>query len=81
YHAFLLLLVGSARPLSSKSLKTVFYLVLSGTILFSGSIYLLTTKAITGIDITSIAFITPIGGALLISAWAVILYYFIKSLK
>ena len=81
YHAFLLLLVGSALPLSSKSLKTVFYLVLSGTILFSGSIYLLTTKAITGIDITSIAFITPIGGALLISAWAVILYYFIKSLK
>jgi len=81
YHAFLLLLAGTALPLSQKAQKISFYLILIGVILFSGSIYLLTTKPITGIDISAIAWITPIVGALLISAWIVITYNFIKLLK
>jgi len=81
YHAFLLLLIGAALPLTLKAQKSAFYLILSGVLLFSGSIYLLTTKPITGIDISAIAWITPIGGALLISAWILITYNFIKSVK
>lgn len=81
YHAFLLLLIGAALPLTLKAQKSAFYLILSGVLLFSGSIYLLTTKPITGIDISTIAWITPIGGALLISAWILITYNFIKSVK
>ena len=81
YHAFLLLLVGGALPLSQKAQKISFYLILSGVLLFSGSIYLLTTKPITGVDISAIAWITPIGGALLISAWIAIIYNFINLLK
>ncbi len=81
YHAFLFLLAGASFKLSEKALKTLFYLVLSGIILFSGSIYLLTTKSITGIDISSIAWVTPIGGALLIAGWTTLLFNFIKFTK
>lgn len=81
YHAFLLLITGSALSLPSKSLKIILYLVSSGVLFFSGSIYLLATKPLTGIDISTIAWITPIGGALLISAWILVLYNFIKSSK
>lgn len=81
YHAFLLLLAGASFKLSEKALKTLLYLVLSGIILFSGSIYLLTTKSITGIDISAIAWVTPIGGALLIAGWAMLLFNFIKFTK
>ena len=81
YHSFLLLIVSSILPLNTKSLNTIFYLVISGIILFSGSIYLLSTKALTGMDISAFAWITPIGGALLISAWISIIYSLIKSAK
>ena len=81
YHSFLLLIVSSILPLNTKSLNTIFYLVISGIILFSGSIYLLSTKAVTGMDISAFAWITPIGGALLISAWISITYSLIKSAK
>ena len=81
YHSFLLLIVSSVLPLNTKSLNTIFYLVISGIILFSGSIYLLSTKALTGMDISAFAWITPIGGALLISAWISITYSLIKSAK
>jgi len=81
YHSFLLLIVSSILPLNTKSLNTIFYLVISGIILFSGSIYLLSTKALTGMDISAFAWITPIGGALLISAWISITYSLIKSAK
>ncbi|MEH6658902.1 DUF423 domain-containing protein [Leeuwenhoekiella marinoflava] len=81
YHAFLLLIAATALPLTEKAQKSTFYLIVLGVLLFSGSIYLLTTKSLTGIDISSIAWITPIGGALLISAWILITYNFIKSVK
>ncbi len=81
YHSFLLLIVSSILPLNTKSLNTIFYLVISGIIFFSGSIYLLSTKALTGIDISAFAWVTPIGGALLISAWISITYSLIKSAK
>jgi uncharacterized membrane protein YgdD (TMEM256/DUF423 family) len=49
-----------------------------GTLFFSGSIYLLSTSIITSIDFSSIGFITPIGGALLITAWFFLLRSFIN---
>ena len=60
YHAFLMLLAGSALPLSAKTLKWIYIFLLLGIILFSGSIYLLTTEPLTGIDITPIAWITQL---------------------
>ena len=46
------------------------WLFLTGILLFSGSIYLLSTRDITGIQwITSIGWVTPIGGLFFILGW------------
>ena len=79
YHAFLALLVGGVFTISSKAKKTLFYLLLAGVLLFSGSIYLLSTQAATGIDFTSIALLTPLGGLLLILGWGVLIVQFVKK--
>ena len=79
YHALFLLFLGQVSNLSEKVKKRVFQLVLFGVFFFSGSIYLLTTKAITGIDFRFIGIVTPIGGALLIVAWGVLFWYILKS--
>ena len=81
YHALLMLLGAASFSLPEKALKALFYLLLSGILLFSGSIYLLTTKSLTGIDISAVAWVTPIGGALLIAGWALLVLNFIKFTK
>ena len=81
YHAILMLVAAASFSIPEKALKALFYLLLSGTILFSGSIYLLTTKPLTGIGISGVAWVTPIGGALLIAGWALLIFNFIKFTK
>jgi uncharacterized membrane protein YgdD (TMEM256/DUF423 family) len=71
YHALFLLFLANTNFITEKRKNIVYMLVLIGVILFSGSIYLLTTKEITSIDISAIGFITPIGGLFLILAWLV----------
>jgi len=70
YHALFLLFLGMNTFLNENLKKTVFQLVIFGVFFFSGSIYLLTTKAITGVDFKFIGIVTPIGGVLLIMAWS-----------
>lgn len=81
YHAFLLLILGGLDFSSKIRTNWVFYLFLLGVIFFSGSIYLLSTSALSGIDFSSIALITPLGGSLLIIGWAILLLNFIKLKK
>lgn len=78
YHALLLLLLGGMLTCSEKRKKILFYLLLFGVFLFSGSIYLLATQGITKIDFTGIALLTPLGGTLLIISWGILLYTFVK---
>jgi len=78
YHAIFLLFVGSSSYILESYKKTIFYLVLFGIILFAGSIYGLATNALTGFDFKKIAFVTPIGGLLLIIGWITLLINFIK---
>lgn len=78
YHALLLLFVANTTYLSKNVKKRVLYLVVIGVLLFSGSIYGLATNTLTVFDFKSIAFITPIGGLLLILSWLVMLIGFIK---
>ncbi len=70
YHALFFLFLGINTFLNAKVKKTVFQLVVFGVFIFSGSIYLLTTKAITGVDFKFIGIVTPIGGVLLMMAWS-----------
>jgi uncharacterized membrane protein YgdD (TMEM256/DUF423 family) len=79
YHALFLLFLGQVSNLSEKVKKRVFQLVLFGVFFFSGSIYLLTTQALSGVDFRFIGIVTPIGGALLIGAWVVLFWYILKS--
>ena len=81
YHALLMLVAATSFSLPEKALKVLFYLLLSGILLFSGSIYLLTTRPLTDIDISAIAWVTPIGGALLIAGWALLVFNFIRFTK
>ena len=78
YHALLLLFVGITKLLTYKIKKTVFYLVVFGVLLFSGSIYGLATNSMTRFEFNTIAFLTPIGGLLLIISWSVLLVCFFK---
>lgn len=79
YHALFLLFVGTTNLVSLKAKKTIYYLVVFGVILFSGSIYLLATKNVTNVDFSVIGFITPIGGLLMILAWGLLFLNILKE--
>ena len=78
YHAILLLFIGMTELIEQRTKKIIFYLILLGVFLFSGSIYGLATNTLTGFDFKSIGFITPIGGLLLIISWGLLLISFLK---
>ena len=78
YHAILLLFVGGTSFIQQKHKKAIFYLVVFGLTLFSGSIYGLATNMLTSFDFKTIAFVTPIGGFLLIIAWILLFMNFLK---
>ena len=78
YHALLLLFVGTATVIKKKSKQWIFFLVVLGVFLFSGSLYGLATNNLTGFDFKTIGFITPIGGLLFILSWVLILVDFLK---
>lgn len=75
YHAFFLLFVGSTTFLVPEQKNVVYNLTLAGTLFFSVSIYLLATQSLSGVNFKFLGPITPIGGVLLISAWAMAIYY------
>jgi uncharacterized membrane protein YgdD (TMEM256/DUF423 family) len=79
YHALFLLFIGLSNLLTVKTKKTILALTITGVMLFSGSIYLLSTMSISKINFKVIGFITPIGGALLIAAWGILLFQITKK--
>ncbi len=78
YHVFLLLFLALFSEIKNNAKKIIYRLTMIGTLFFSGSIYLLSTSIITSIDFSSIGFVTPIGGTLLIIAWFFLLRSFIN---
>ncbi|MEY2629764.1 MAG: hypothetical protein RLZZ469_660 [Bacteroidota bacterium] len=74
YHALFLLFLGTTALVSDVVKKKVFQLIVVGVVFFSGSIYVLATRTITGIDFRPLGIITPIGGALLILGWTALLW-------
>ncbi|MBT6438742.1 MAG: DUF423 domain-containing protein, partial [Flavobacteriales bacterium] len=82
YHTIaLLLLVALSNTLSKKTIKATSLLWGSGIVLFSGSIYLLATREVLGIDSWTgfLGPITPIGGLCFIAGWATLIYAGIKD--
>jgi uncharacterized membrane protein YgdD (TMEM256/DUF423 family) len=79
YHALFLVFLSSQNFTTVKLNKTLFWLILTGVIFFSGSIYGLATNELTSFDFKNIAWITPIGGTLLILSWALVFFNVIKK--
>jgi uncharacterized membrane protein YgdD (TMEM256/DUF423 family) len=77
YHALFLLFLGSNSFFEEKKRNIIFKLVLIGVLLFSFSIFLLTTSSVTGLNLGFIGPITPIGGLLLIVSWLLTFYYIV----
>ena len=78
YHAIVLLFIGITSLFSAKTKRLLYYTILTGVLFFSGSIYGLATNELSSFDFKSIAFVTPIGGLLLIASWAIMLLKFLK---
>jgi len=78
YHALLLLFLGQTVLVSEAAKRIVFYLVLVGVILFSGSIYLLAIDEVLGVDVSAIGFITPLAGITLIMGWIFLIKGFLN---
>ncbi len=74
YHALFLLFVANNSIVSVKEKGIVLYLVVIGVILFSGSIYLLSTASLTTLKTKLIGPLTLIGGLLLIASWLYVFY-------
>lgn len=70
YHALALLIL-VVLPLNKTSLPARFFV--GGTVLFSGSIYLLTLDRLMGMDLSFLGWVTPIGGLALITAWLLLI--------
>ncbi len=75
YHALGLLVVSlllKVNVITAGTSKWVSNLLLSGILLFSGSLYLLSTKSILAWDPSFLGPITPIGGLLFIAGWVLL---------
>jgi uncharacterized membrane protein YgdD (TMEM256/DUF423 family) len=81
YHALFLLFLGTTALVSDVVKKKVFQLIVVGVVFFSGSIYVLATRTITGVDFRPLGIVTPIGGALLILGWTALLWNLTRRKK
>lgn len=76
YHALALILVGIiSQSITSKSMTYSGYSMLIGTLIFSGSLYLI---CFTGIKVFGA--IAPIGGTLMIAGWVLLFWSVWKGL-
>jgi len=78
FHGLALLIIPSISFLTQKSKKLLYLFFTVGTIIFSVSIYLLTTDEIWNMDLGFLGPITPIGGSLLIIGWFILLWKIIS---
>jgi uncharacterized membrane protein YgdD (TMEM256/DUF423 family) len=83
YHGIAILsLYGMQRRLHEQTIKIVFYLLLIGIIVFSGSLLLLSTRELTmGETLKPLGLITPLGGLSLITAWGYLAFKGYKPSK
>ncbi|WP_299102291.1 DUF423 domain-containing protein [uncultured Winogradskyella sp.] len=79
YHSFLFLILGSTNFINLRAKKAVFFLVILGVFLFSGSIYGLSTNTIYSFNFKIFAILTPFGGLSLIIGWIVMLIGILKT--
>lgn len=77
WHSIALLAI-SFSPENFPLKKWIMRTWITGIILFSGSIYLLSTRALSGMDLSFLGPVTPLGGLLMILGWALV---FVAALR
>ncbi len=78
YHGLAFLVLGLAADRLPK-ITWVYRLLLSGVLLFSGSIFLLSMQSIFGVELKFLGPITPIGGVLMIAGWSIFILSILKK--
>ncbi|MDO7744757.1 MAG: DUF423 domain-containing protein [Pedobacter sp.] len=79
YHTFALLFLSTFARFRTKLVDFSFYCFSFGTLLFSGSLYLLATRDILHLSFVNIIGpVTPLGGLLLVAGWILL---FLAALK
>lgn len=79
YHTLALLFLSTFSRAKSQSIKVSYIMFTLGILLFSGSLYLLSTRNLLGIEnISIIGPITPLGGVCFIIGWIAL---FIAAMK
>jgi len=80
FHALGLIVFASINGVGSSGLGRLgSWAFVIGTLFFSGSIYLLTTRGLTGIGAGILGPMTPIGGVILIVGWFLFLLAVVKN--
>jgi len=68
-HALAIIGVGVISAQTGRPFTAVGYMFVAGIVFFSGSIYILSTREISGLDWKFLGPITPVGGLLFMAAW------------
>jgi uncharacterized membrane protein YgdD (TMEM256/DUF423 family) len=80
YHALALICTGLLiKNYNNKKLYLAGNFFTAGIILFSGSLYILSTSSLFNIQVNWIGFITPMGGLLIITGWILLLIGILRS--
>lgn len=78
YHALALLALALIPGLGLQKVKMVFRIFVLGIFFFCGSLYILALKTVLPFSVSFLAPVTPVGGLLLISGWALLTYSVVK---
>ena len=77
FHALTMLVIGSLmNHLKGKSIQASATFIFTGTMLFSGSLYVMAL-----LNTNKVALITPIGGIFLLTGWGFLLYSVVRNPK
>ena len=80
YHTFALLFLSTFARFRTKLVDISYYCFTVGTLLFSGSLYLLATREVLHLNFVNfIGPITPVGGLLLVAGWGSLFFAAFKN--
>lgn len=78
YHGLALLLFSSFDFFTDREKKIFSSLIILGSILFSGSIFILSFKSVLTFSVATLGPVTPLGGGILILGWCYSVLCFLK---
>ncbi len=79
YHTLALLFLSTIAKYRDGFINIAYYAFTVGIVFFSGSLYLLSTRSVTGLPAGILGPVTPIGGMFFIAGWLFLLLAAIKN--